>query len=147
MANEKNATSTTAPTSTPATDKTPVQPEYVHVEITSKLRKRTKDGKMVDAVTLINPEVLEMVSSAFEVQDDIENESKFSRGFLADAVMTQTKAIITRAINDWTRLVDTSTRLHPTWTREECEEALLDSRKSRRIKEMHDAALELKAKL
>jgi hypothetical protein len=153
MADVKNATSTAAnaapsnvATDAKATEKE-VPAEFVEIPVTVKLRKTIKTGAMRDCVLLANAEVEDMIRAGFEVQDAFENPSKFQRSFIFDAVNAQLKVMCNTAIGEWERLLDKSGRLHKTWTREQCEKELLESRKA---KALHDRALvaaELKAKL
>jgi hypothetical protein len=153
MADATSATSTTSvPASQAAKDAKPAvntvaQSEFTEVSVTTKLRKETRTSQMIDCLLIAHADAENVISQAFDVQDAFENESKFSRAFLWDAVIAQAKIMCNTAINDYVRLLDKAARLKPRMTREAVEEELLASRKARAVKERADRAAELKAKL
>lgn len=132
---------------TTAQDKTPTVPEFTLVEVTTKLRKETRTGEMIDCILIAHSDAQDVIAQVFDAQDAFENPSKFARAFLWDAIIAQAKIQCNTAVNDYVRLLDKAARLKPRMTREAVEAELLESRKARAVKERADKALALKAKL
>ena len=84
-------------------------------------------------VVIVSDAVTERIGAAFDMQDDIENASKYQRAFLFDAVTAHLKVVCNKAVNDWTRLVDKYSKLHPALTRTACESELLASKRAAAI--------------
>jgi hypothetical protein len=153
MADVTSATSTTPVNASQAAkdakpaDKSPAKPEFTEVPVTVKLRKETKSGEMVDAILLAHPDAENIILEMFEIQDDIENPSKFSRIVIFDALVAFAKIRCNAAAADYERLLDKACRLKPTRTRDDVERELLESRKAQQFKNRAVAAAALKAKL
>lgn len=98
-------------------------------------------------VLIVNDATIHLLDQAFTMQDNFENESKFNRAFVLDAVRAHVKAECSRILASWDAAIAKTGKLHPTKTRVECEALLLEGRKARELKAMVDVAASLKREL
>lgn len=107
----------------------------------------TKDVAKNNVATAVKPEALliaineetnKLLDMAFGSQNDIENQTKFVRSFVYDAVIARLKYTAQANVNAWKAAVDKGTRLHPTQTREQVITDMLASRKAKELKELAD---------
>lgn len=98
-------------------------------------------------VLIVNEATTALLGRAFAMQDNFENESKFNRAFILDAVRAHTKAECSRILAAWDSAIAKTSKLHPLKNREECIAILLESRKARELKAMVDVAASLKREL
>lgn len=113
-------------------------------EVTREVKANLREN---EELLIVNAEVLNMTASAFGIQDDIENQSKFVRAFLFEAVRNQLKVSTTRTIAQWEAVIDKAARLRPTMTREQVIVEVLASRKAKDLQQKAQAAAELKKTL
>lgn len=103
----------------------------------------TKDQE----VLIVNDATTALLGKTFIMQDNFENESKYQRAFVLDAVRAHAKAECSRLIAAWDSAIAKTSKLHPTKNREECIVILLESRKAKELKAMVDVAASLKREL
>jgi hypothetical protein len=96
---------------------------------------------------IVNDATISLLDRAFVMQDNFENESKFRRAFVLDAVRSHVKAECSRLIAAWDSAIAKTSKLHPMKNREECISILLESRKAKELKAMVDVAASLKREL
>lgn len=96
---------------------------------------------------IVNEEVLTMLASAFDLQDDYENQSKFIRAFVFDAVNGQLKVFCSKKIQDWERAIHKLIDKHPTYTKEQAIAALLENKKAKQLYDYAQLATEIRSKL
>lgn len=96
---------------------------------------------------IVNESTIALLDKGFAMQDNFENESKYRRAFVLDAVRSHVKAECSRLIAAWDSAIAKTSKLHPTKNREECIAILLESRKAKELKAMVDVASSLKREL
>lgn len=92
---------------------------------------------------IVHENTMQIIGKLFTAQDDIENESKYTRAFLHSAVLQAGKQECRRIQNLWETAVTNVTKLHPTMNREQAAAELLASRKMRELKARVDVATSL----
>lgn len=98
-------------------------------------------------ILIVNDATTALLDKAFAMQDNFENESKFRRAFVLDAVRSHIKAECSRLIAAWDSAIAKQSKLTPMKNREECIATLLEGRKARELKAMVDVAAGLKREL
>jgi hypothetical protein len=96
---------------------------------------------------IVNDATTALLDKAFVMQDNYDNESKFRRAFVLDAVRAHVKAECSRIITAWDAAIAKTSKLHPLKNRGECEATLLESKKAQGFKSMVDVAVGLKREL
>lgn len=99
----------------------------------------TKDQTAV----VLNSDTMEIVSKMFTSQDDIANETKYTRTFIHSAVIAGAKQECRRLANVWENAITKENKLHPAWSREQSEQELLQSKKMQELKAQVDVAVSL----
>lgn len=99
----------------------------------------TKDQTAV----VLNSDTMEIVSKMFTSQDDIANETKYTRTFIHSAVIAGAKQECRRLANVWENAITKENKLHPAWSREQAEQELLQSKKMQELKAQVDVAVSL----
>jgi hypothetical protein len=92
---------------------------------------------------VLNADTMAMVNRMFSAQDDIANESKFTRTFIHTAVLAGAKQECRRISGVWENAITKENKLHPAWSREKAESELLQSRKMQELKALVDVAQSL----
>lgn len=95
------------------------------------------------AVAILNADTLTLIGKMFTAQDEYENEAKYSRKFLHLATVAFARQTCRTMIEAWKREIHKVSDLHPTWSQEQCESELLQSRKKQAQKAMVDVAVSL----
>lgn len=113
------------------------------VEVTSV----TVELKENESILIINSETRKMLDLAFSVQSDVENQTKFERGFAFDAVKSRLAYTANSAVATWEREVGKQQKLHPTQTREQVIADMLEGRKAQELKNLAEIGEQVKVSL
>lgn len=100
-----------------------------------------------ESVVVVKSEVSGLIDKMYNLQDDIENPSKFQRAVIFDAVLNFSKVYCAKLIGEWERVIDKAQKLRPTMTREQVIEELLVSKKAQEMKRRATEAEALKKTL
>lgn len=95
------------------------------------------------SAVILNSDTMDIVSKMFTSQDDIANENKYIRTFVHTAVISGAKQECRRLVNVWENAITKENKLHPTWSREQAEAELLQSKKMQELKAQVDVASSL----
>ena len=130
-------------------------PSTIQADVTKQAAVQTsKDNKQKLVTTpvthdeqhapiVLHNDTLAVVGKMFATQTDYENESKFARTFMHTAVLGAAKAECRRIQNVWENAITKLNKLHPTMTREQAEQQLLESKRNKEIKAQVDIATSL----
>lgn len=113
----------------------------------SDVREVKTTIKQGEDILIVNDATTALLDKSFVMQDNFENESKYRRAFVLDAVRSHIKAECSRLIAAWDAAIAKQGKLTPTKNRQECIDTLLEGRKARELKAMVDVAAGLKREL
>ncbi len=91
-------------------------------------------------VLIVDNGTLPFISKMFGAQNDIVNESAFSRMFVHDAVIAHVKQSCRVIVQRWQNAVSKASVKHPTLTREQVEAKLLVSKAMRELQQNAERA-------
>jgi hypothetical protein len=112
-----------------------------------KLREIKVSLEKDQEALIVNDATTALLDKAFVMQDNFDNESKFRRAFVLDAVRAHVKSECSRISTAWDAAIAKTSKLHPLKNREECQAILLESKKAQSFKAMVDVAVGLKREL
>lgn len=92
---------------------------------------------------ILNSDTMEIVSKMYTSQADIASENKYIRTFVHTAVINGAKQECRRLVNVWENAITKENKLHPTWSREQSEQELLQSKRMQELKAQVDVAASL----
>jgi hypothetical protein len=126
-------------------------PDKSTVEAVHKLAQDNtpKEAKITVTVAsdqqavVLNADTMAIIDKMYTSQDDIANESKYIRSFIHGAVVAGAKQECRRLQNVWENAITKENKLHPTWSREQAETELLQSKKMKEFKSLVDVAVSL----